>query len=59
MFLEFIQVLDELAVELSETLEDEPGRDSEIMDELFPELREVCGSLWVLELIVDYCKRRK
>lgn len=59
MFDELVAVVDDLAFELAAVLEEEPGRDSDLMDELFPELAAICVNQWVLELVLDYCNRRK
>ncbi len=55
--------LDDFLRELDAMLEDVDleGVDETtgVIDELIPELIVLCENVWLLELIVDFCKRRR
>lgn len=51
-------LLEELDRLIAELFERDPEDWGELLDELVPELTELCENVWLLELIVDYCNRR-
>lgn len=53
---DFVELLAEVAEEIAEGLEFEPGQDTEVLDELFPELRALCEHQATIELLLRYCK---
>lgn len=53
MLADVIFALESLAQEVEEL------PDEDVLDQLLPELAELCNHLWLLELLVTYCKLRR